>query len=753
MANNVGETLDFIHKNMAYNSNFNKLDGSIIISSCEDSTARIWNSYTGSVIYELKGHTGRVRWANFDPTEKYAITASEDKTIKIWDRNTGVEIKTLYGHTGEVSSANFNYDDSRVVSSGYDGKVFIWDLATGAIIKTPSDGTTKVRFATFSKDGKNVLFCVGSKAKIYNIEQDKVIKEFNTNNITVYSANYSNKEDKIVTSDINGYAKVWDINSGAELYQVIHELGTVITMNNATFSENDSLLITSASDYTARIWDAKTGAPVDTLREHRNSVMSAVFNFDGSRILTSSIDSTAKVWNLNKRDIQMDTSDYSFSIVKAKLNGETLDFKRVPIDEVKDSLFTQFVSNPTDFDFAIREVFITGTNADEFSILTPISYDTITSMTNKSIILSFSPKNLGFRKAVLNVVYPGDTLRIDLAGEGFETGIELLTEYIDFGSVDIGSLKDTSVTALLKNRTLSPVTINSIQNIGPDIEHFDIVSANSNIILQPAQVMPITIRYTPETIGRSNGVILFNYNFTGSPAKLNVFGTAINQFTDSLELTVSDVSGTPGETIEVPILIRKSTDKFTNLSGIYTEISFNSTLLEPVNSSYPSEIKDNIRTLKLNINSDFSTDKLASIYFKVGLGNDTISTLTLQNTSPIGLAKLSIKVNSGLFTLKGFCTDGGYRLFNPNARLSLSQNVPNPSIISSKVEFEVNENGNIKLYIIDAKGSIITECINNYLSIGKYSYTINTNDMPAGTYFYVLETPNNRKVKSMQVIK
>ena len=32
-------------------------------------------------------------------------------------------------------------------------------------------------------------------------------------------------------------------------------------------------------------------------------------NFDGSRILTSSWDSTAKIWNLDKRDLQMDTTD------------------------------------------------------------------------------------------------------------------------------------------------------------------------------------------------------------------------------------------------------------------------------------------------------------------------------------------------------------------------------------------------------------------------------------------------------------
>ena len=77
-------------------------DGTRIVTSSGDHTAKVWNTETGSLILTLTGHSGAVRSATFNKDGTHIATASSDGTSKVWDAESGECLKTLPSISGLV---------------------------------------------------------------------------------------------------------------------------------------------------------------------------------------------------------------------------------------------------------------------------------------------------------------------------------------------------------------------------------------------------------------------------------------------------------------------------------------------------------------------------------------------------------------------------------------------------------------------------------------------------------------------------
>jgi WD40 repeat protein len=60
-------------------------NGKYIASGSYDRTAKIWDSFSGELLMDLVGHTNRVRWVSWHPSDDIVATASDDKTVRLWD--------------------------------------------------------------------------------------------------------------------------------------------------------------------------------------------------------------------------------------------------------------------------------------------------------------------------------------------------------------------------------------------------------------------------------------------------------------------------------------------------------------------------------------------------------------------------------------------------------------------------------------------------------------------------------------------
>jgi len=108
----------------------------------------------------------------------------------------------------------------------------------------------------------------------------------------VQQATFSPDGTKLLTSSMDGTARVWDTASGQQLTVVRH--GDAVMWSS--FSTDGCRFVTASFDRTARVVEVATSAQA-ILRGHSAAVMVAVFTPDASRVVTASADKTARIWD------------------------------------------------------------------------------------------------------------------------------------------------------------------------------------------------------------------------------------------------------------------------------------------------------------------------------------------------------------------------------------------------------------------------------------------------------------------------
>jgi WD40 repeat protein len=112
----------------------------------------------------------------------------------------------------------------------------------------------------------------------------------------VCQAAYSPDGKRVVTVSDDKTARLWDADSGKELFVLRgHQNG----VGQGAFSPDGKLVATASYDRTARLWDAATGQQVATLKGHKYTVSGLLFSPDGQWLVTIADNSQARLWPLD----------------------------------------------------------------------------------------------------------------------------------------------------------------------------------------------------------------------------------------------------------------------------------------------------------------------------------------------------------------------------------------------------------------------------------------------------------------------
>ena len=84
----------------------------------------------------------------------------------------------------------------------------------------------------------------------------------------------------------------------------------------------------------------------------------------------------------------------------------------------------------------------------------------------------------------------------------------------------------------------------------------------------------------------------------------------------------------------------------------------------------------------------------------------------------------------------------------------LFQNYPNPFNPTTKIRFNIPEQGIVKLEVYDILGQRVTQLLNTELTAGSHEVVFIGNKLASGVYFYMLNVKDKFfKVKKMLLLK
>jgi WD40 repeat protein len=773
--NNIGRTLDLVHPDAVNTAFFDHIDGSKAVTSCDDGGVRLWNTNTGKLVRHFKKHTKEVNYAVFSPDDSKIASASNDTNVILWDANNDSNpLRIIENHNDVIRSVNFNPAGTEIISVDKSGVCKIFDVATGDELHSFSpDGSKPLWFGNYHPTEDYYLTGGnGRSVKVWDVVTNDFVKEFVIVGWVSQFALNSDGSRLLIVDILTKEITVWDFNTNTQLFTLKHNSQENRPLNSGSFNNfgGQEYILTSGDDYTAILWNSD-GDSINVYKEHTNSVRTANFNFDGQRVITSSWDETAKIWNLDERDLQMDTSDCVFTITKLKYDSKNLVFEDTYLGDYKDTLFSDALVNLNNFQFPIRNAFLRGANVDDFEITNSLINSIVdTLLTNNSITLDvrFKPTDLGIRKAELVLDIPGNQVIIPLEGNCTKRDLEIVEGSIVYDKVDIGDFRDKVVDVIVRNNSNKDLIIDSIFIDIPRSNDYSIVLENPITELKTGKELGIIARFAPQFIDRSNADIVFLHNGNNSPTRISLFGSGSIPVFDTTTVSISDIEATSNNRVIAKINITELKPELKNeeFRGITFDLSFNSTLLYPDFSITSDEIVDGIRTVSVEIETEdnwFSTIdskesktqanelEVAQLQFRTALGNDSTSSLNINGAKVLGKAKLKIYETDGNFRLLDLCTEGGIRLFDASNSFSLESPSPNPLIANSYVNYELLENSNIELDVIDYTGNRLLSLDSGYKSIGAYTVSIDINKLPSGIYFIRLQTQNQSIVRKIQI--
>ncbi|HYF04186.1 MAG TPA: choice-of-anchor D domain-containing protein [Patescibacteria group bacterium] len=452
-----------------------------------------------------------------------------------------------------------------------------------------------------------------------------------------------------------------------------------------------------------------------------------------------------------------DTSDAVFSIVKPTAASRDIDMGRVLVLSTKDSVIRSFIQNTGSYAIQIKDINITGANYREFQIVSGIPPFTIPAGEEQAVEFRFHPLALGTRTATISIVTQADSLYQAIRGEGVLPILEVAASAIDFGVIEVGSLKDTIVAAVLKNIGDAPLAISNIQMLGPDKDQFEIISGGGSFTLVSGATQTMQLRFAPKYIGRTSGQIGFDYDGMpgGRPAVVQLFGQGIGG-----NVYVMDDSAYVGETRDVKLMLGKvkpASIAQTATTSFRATLAFKNSILTPARAALLNNavFKKGVNTDTLTIAQQWSaqSNELARIPFMATLGDRLSSEIELIEFSWLddsgSKVEYDTELQSGIFTVLGICPEGGDRLFSAEGKAAMMMVMPHPVSTSAKVYFKTIEKGTTVLTLTDALGRQTVLTSRNY-EVGEHVVEFPAENLTQGVYILTMQTPT--QIFTQQVI-
>ena len=237
-------------------------------------------------------------------------SASKDTTVKIWDTTTWSLVTNYTGHSLYVYTLEY-LGDYKIASGSRDNTIQIWNVLTGALIKTLKDYIpypNQDYSALCLKLLPNGLLAYGRYGYGYlatnNITTNTQVSNYIDNyggGVNTYIFDLKLVNDKVLAS-AGGFAntvKLWNLTTGS----LIRTLEGHTSMVNVLLLISPTVLASGSTDLTIKLWNITTGSLIRTITgaiNDTNSCYSTPFCvhhldlFSSDMLVTVSFDKTIK---------------------------------------------------------------------------------------------------------------------------------------------------------------------------------------------------------------------------------------------------------------------------------------------------------------------------------------------------------------------------------------------------------------------------------------------------------------------------
>jgi WD40 repeat protein len=227
-------------------------DGTMIATSSEDKTIRLWNPASGRhrILARMAYETEGLAWA---PDGTRLAAASKDRLIRVLDTRSGTQTGQMTGHNDWIGAIAWSPAGRLIASGSDDCTIRTWDARTGQAVQQIAGHQNWIDGVAWSPDEALLASCSADK-------------------------------------DI----RIWDPQTGQLLRQLD---GHERRVWGIAWSPDGTRLASASDDHTVRTWDPRQGHELDVIGVHADRVGTVAWLPDGKHVVSASSDRTIRIWN------------------------------------------------------------------------------------------------------------------------------------------------------------------------------------------------------------------------------------------------------------------------------------------------------------------------------------------------------------------------------------------------------------------------------------------------------------------------
>jgi WD40 repeat protein len=287
-------------------------DGRQVLSGSSDRTLKLWDATTGTLLRNFEGHRGHVGSVAFSPDGRQVLSGSSDNTLKLWDAASGSLLRNFVGHPTTVTSVAFSRDGRQVLSGSNDTTIRLWDAATGAQLYTFRGHSKHVHSVAFSPDGRQVLSGSNDKTiRLWDAANGALLRTFEGHTHLVTSVAFSPDGKQVLSGDMGSALRLWDAASGAMLRKMEAKSAGI---SSVAYSSDGKQVLSGGYDNAMKLWDATSGGLQHTFVAHSKSIGSVAFSPDGRQVRSNAEnEKLLRIWDAASGTLQNTIDRHSFS--------------------------------------------------------------------------------------------------------------------------------------------------------------------------------------------------------------------------------------------------------------------------------------------------------------------------------------------------------------------------------------------------------------------------------------------------------
>eukprot|EP01133_Synstelium_polycarpum_P003628 gene3628-4157_t len=119
--------------------------GNLLASCSDDATAKIWTTDSDECLHDLKKHVKEIYMIKWSPTgpgsanpnkRLVLASASFDSTVKVWDPESGSMLYNFTKHLDPVYTVSFSPNGEYLASGSFDKYLYIYSVKDGTMVKS-----------------------------------------------------------------------------------------------------------------------------------------------------------------------------------------------------------------------------------------------------------------------------------------------------------------------------------------------------------------------------------------------------------------------------------------------------------------------------------------------------------------------------------------------------------------------------------------------------------------------------------------